>query len=126
MALTLRKRVDRLHEAAVRKLIDAHKADREEPLVLAIRFPGEVIDDIYLFEVVEGFPGSDDEEFMEMKFEPSANLRTLGDFHLVLGSPAQLLAAIKRKDPILRKIRKGKTLFNEHKQADGLLKALEL
>ncbi len=54
--------------------------------------------DIWILEVLGDFPGGDDDKLLETEFEPSANLMILCQLHLVLGSPAQVRAAIERGD----------------------------
>jgi hypothetical protein len=111
-----------LNEKAVRQLVAAHRLRTDEPLVLAIRFN---LDDpqghIHLLEVLDQFPGADDEELLVTRFGPSANLLVLGDLHIALGSPAQVHSAARRGDPIAVAARSGVVVFD-----DGSARAAEL
>src|SRR5690606_14648780 len=79
-------RIRELHDRAVHDLIEAHKQRTDEPLVLAIRFDLNDSQDVHLLEVLDGFPGGDDDELLVTDFEPSAQLRILGKLHLALGA----------------------------------------
>ena len=102
-----------MHEGAVEQLIDSHKRRTEEPLVLAIRYELKHPDDVFLLEVLDGFPGGDDDELLTTEFGPSPSLLVLGTLHLSLGSPAQVLGAAQRGDAIIDKARRGKILWSD-------------
>ena len=110
--MTMEERVKQMNDRAVDELVDAHKARKDEPLVLAVRF-GTGEDDIHLLEVLSGFPGDDDDELLETEFEPSAQLRIVGKLHLVLASPAQVRSGLRRKAPLLEEVKKGKALHDD-------------
>lgn len=105
------ERLRQLHDRAVRELVDAHRLRKEEPLLLAVRYDLDHPTDIHLLEVLDGFPGGESDELMVTEFERSAQLMILGKLRLVLGSPAQLRAAIRRNDPEISKVKKGKVVF---------------
>lgn len=100
--MTNDERVRQLNDSAVRHLIDAHKKRSDEPIVLAIRYRLDDPVDVYLMEAIANFPGGDDDELLTTEFEPSAQLRILGKLVLALGSPAQVQAAVRRGDALIR------------------------
>ena len=100
-------RIKELHDQAVAQLIKAHCERTDEPLILAVRYNQDEPDDIHLLEVLDGFPGGEDDELMETEFERSANLMIMGKLHLVLGSPAQVRAAVARGDKIVTAVSGG-------------------
>lgn len=79
MPMSTEDRIRELHDRAVHDLIEAHKQRMDEPLVLAIRFDLNDTQDVHLLEVLDGFPGGDDDELLVTDFEPSAQLRILGN-----------------------------------------------
>jgi len=121
MSMSTEDRVRQLHERAVRELVEAHKQRTDEPLVLAIRFDLADTQDIHLLEVLDGFPGGDDDELLVTEFEPSAQLRILGKLQLALGSPAQLASVIRRGGEQLERFRHGVVVHD-----DGSKRAAEL
>jgi hypothetical protein len=125
--MNVEPRIKDLHERAVRELVEAHRHRIDEPLVLAIRYKLDAPSDIYLIEVLNGFPGAADDELLETAFEPSASLIIVGRLHLALGSPAQVLSAIGRGDPILQAARGGRVEFdNGDSEAAAIREALGL
>jgi len=102
-----------MHEGSIEQLIEAHKRRTDEPLVLAIRYELEHPDDVFLLEVLEDFPGGDEDELLTTEFGPSPSLLVLGTLHMMLGSPAQLLNAVQRDDELRAKIRRGKLLWSD-------------
>ena len=120
--------VRKLNEKAVRQLVTAHRQMTDEPLVLAVRYN---LDDakghIHLLEVLDQFPGADDDELLITTFGPSANLLIVGDLHLALGSPAQVQSAAKRRDPTIVAASKGEVVFDDGSaKATGLKQDLGL
>ena len=102
-----------LHDKAVRQLIAAHRQRTEEPLILAVRYNLDG-GDIYLLEVLDGFPGGDEDELLFTEFGPSANLIIVGRLHLVLGSPAQVRFALERDDNQIKEaVKCGKVVFDD-------------
>ena len=83
------ERIRVLHDRAVKELVEAHTTRKDEPLVLAVRYRRDDPGDVYLLEVLDGFPGGDDDDLLIAEFEPSPQLRILGKLHLALGSPGQ-------------------------------------
>lgn len=124
--MTTEERVRELNSRAVEQLIEAHKKQTDEPLLLAIRYYGNDPLDVYLLEVLDGFPGGHEDELFVTEFEPSAQLRVLGKLHLALGSPEQLRAAIERKDPIIEQLREATVEFRGGNEAEHLLAELGL
>ena len=96
--------------------MEAHKKRTEEPLVLAVRYNLQE-EDIYLLEVLAGFPGGDDDELLTTEFDRSASLLIFGKLHLSLGSPAQLRSAIAHGDEMARQFRGGQVLYEDGSQA---------
>lgn len=115
--------VTQLHERAVANLVETHAQNADEPLLLAVRYRQNDPTDIYLLEVLGGFPGGDDDELFTTEFDPSANLRILGKLHLTLCSSAQLRAAHRRRDAIVEDIERGVVL---HQSEEGAALAKEL
>lgn len=109
--MTLEDRIQALKNRAVTSLVEAHRVRADEPLLLAVRFE---IDDplgVGLFEVVDGFPGDDDDGLLSTDYEPSARLRLAGPLRLVLGSPGQVLGAVARNDDAIRALRQPSVVF---------------
>ncbi|MDT8390161.1 MAG: hypothetical protein RRC34_06600 [Lentisphaeria bacterium] len=116
-----------LNERAVKQLLEAHRQQEDQPLLLAVRFRGDVEEDIHLLEVLAGFPGDDDDELFVADFAPSASLVMLGKLYLVLASPGQIQAAVKRRDPLIDEIRGGKVVYSDGSQsAKAICKELGL
>ena len=116
-----------LNERAVKQLLEAHRRQTEQPLLLAVRFRDDVEEDIHLLEVLANFPGDDDDELFVTDFSPSASLVMLGKLHLVLASPGQLRAAVKRRDPLIDEIRGGRVVHSDNSQtAKAICKELGL
>jgi hypothetical protein len=109
-------RTAELHDRAVRRLLAAHAANAEEPLVLAVRYhlPDR---DIHLLEVIDGFPGPPDEPPLRADFAASPDLRILGTVHLVLLGPEQLRAAVTRGDTLIEEVRRDGRV--EYQSADA-------
>ncbi len=78
------------YEHAVRDLVAAHAKLARSPLALAVRFSFDDPLDVHLLEVVENFPGSDDDPLFATEFAPNERFLILGKLHLTLASPAQL------------------------------------
>jgi hypothetical protein len=127
MPMSTDDRVRELHERAVRDLVEAHKQRKDEPLVLAIRFDLTDPQNVHLLEVLDGFPGGDDDELMVTEFEPSAQLRVLGKLELTLGSPAQLDTAVRSGSNSIERFRNGVVVHdNGSPRAKELKEALGL
>jgi hypothetical protein len=102
----------------VRSLVDSHAKRTDEPLVLAVRYRLDDPGDVYLFEVIENFPGTADDELFSTEFGPTADLVILGKLHLTLASPDQVRTAMHRHDPALDAIRGGEVLFPQGRRND--------
>ncbi len=114
-----------VNEHAIAELVRAHAARTDEPLVLAVRYePAGTTRDIGLLEVLRNFPGADDDDLLVTEFEPSTHLRTIGNLHLVLGSPAQLRSAIERDQSAVRDFRHATVVFDDGSQEANCLKEL--
>lgn len=114
MQTSFAEKIQHLHDRAVRELVDAHGRRTDEPLILAVRFDiDDPSGDIHLLEVVDDFPGGDDDELFVVEFERSANLVILGKLQLVLGSPAQVRTAVDRNDEIIEKARHGSVVYDD-------------
>jgi hypothetical protein len=99
------------YDRVVERLLRAHASQEDEPLLLAVRYNFDDPNDIFLFEVIDGFPGDPDEPLFTTEFGPNAELVILGSLHLTLASPAQVEAAVRRQDPELRLVaRDGRVL----------------
>lgn len=122
MQTSTEDRVKHLHERAVHDLVEAHRQRTDEPLVLAVRFDLSDAQDIHLLEILDGFPGSDDDELLVTEFEPSAQLRILGKLHLALGSPAQVQSAIRRGGERVERFRHGVVVHDDGSQRAAELK----
>jgi hypothetical protein len=119
--MSMDERVRQLHDRAVHDLIEAHKQRTEEPLLLAVRFDSADTPDVHILEVLDGFPGGEDDDLLATEFEPSAQLLILGKLHLTLGSPAQLEAAVRRGEAQIERFRNGVVVYD-----DGSPRAKEL
>lgn len=119
-------RIQHLNQSAVQTLVDEHSARSGDPLVLAVRYELDDPLDIALLEVLADFPGAPDDEPLITEFGPTASLRVVGKLHLVLASPAQLLAACQREDAEITRAKSGKVLFDNHPAAPALRQALGL
>ena len=93
-----------LNDRAVKHLVDAHTR-LDEPLLLAIRYkladPG-----IHLFEVLDGFPGDENEEPEEIEFGPSPEVRMTGTLKLVLVNAQQFRALVHRNAAVVDTLKK--------------------
>lgn len=113
---------EELNKRAARRLVESHRELEDERLVLAIRYRHNERD-LYLFEVLETFPGEDDDEPFETEFDPSAELVILGKLHLTLVNAAQLRTAINRGSEIIDDLRGGgEILFEDGSEQANLLK----
>jgi hypothetical protein len=121
----IEQRVLELHDNAVKRLVEAHQ-QLEEPLLLALRYEGDDPADVCLLEVLETFPGDEDDELFTTKYESSASLRIVGELHLTLGSPAQLRAAVRRGDPLIAKLAGAKIVFVDHSKSEAEQLLVEL
>ena len=106
--------INDLHDKAIRQLVAAHRQRTEEPLLLAVRFDlADSTGDIHLLEVLDQFPGGDEDELLVTEFGPSASFIIVGKLQLVLGSPAQVRSALKRGDAITVAVRGGEVVFDD-------------
>lgn len=89
------RRVAEYYEGAAQELVDAHAKLERSPLVLAVRYhlTGDL--DLHLLEVIEDFPGTDEDLPLTTEFEPNERLRILGKLHLTLASPRQIEHAVR-------------------------------
>ncbi len=122
-SMSTEERVRQLHDRAVNDLIVAHRQRADEPLVLAIRFDVMDTEDIHILEILNGFPGGDDDELLVTEFEPSAQLRILGKLHLTLGSPAQLESAVRRGDAQVERFKNGRVVHDDGSPRATVLRA---
>jgi hypothetical protein len=124
---TVEERVRELHDRAVQQLVQAHEERDDFELILAVQYGLEDPVDVGLFEVLRGFPGDDDDELLVTDFAPSASLVILGKLHLVLGSPAQVRAALGRRDAEVEPVRRGRVVHSDQSsEATELQRALGL
>jgi hypothetical protein len=112
-------RVTVLHDRAVRKLVDAHAENRDDRLLLAVRYGLEDEKNIHLLEVLEEFPGPADDRPYTTEFEATPDLIIEGKLYLTLASPAQLRAAIERNDPLIVDVRAGRGCRVEFQTQEG-------
>ncbi len=90
------QRVAAHYDRAVADLVDAHAKLARSPLVLAVRFDASHGLDVHLLEVIENFPGNDDDPLFTVTLPPNERFLILGELHLTLASPAQLTHAIEQ------------------------------
>ena len=112
-----------LQERAVQKLVEAHATRRDERLVLAVRFQHDD-QDVHVLELLDGWPGEADDALLPMDFAPTSDLLFPGTIHLLLGSPAQLRAALARRDDVLDPIRLDGAVVMRTHEADDIIEAL--
>jgi len=117
-------RLEALVDQAVQRLVDAHAARTDEPLVVAVRFDRDATPDIHLLEVIEGFPGPDDDEMLETEFGPSPELRIMGALHLTLASPGQLRTAVARGSGTVQRLTADGVVLHPNAAATGEAAAL--
>jgi len=86
------------YDNEVRALVAEHAARKDEPLVLAVRYNLDDPRNVHLLEVLDSFPGTDDDELFDNEFLPTHEFRILGTLRLAIGNPGQLRAAIDRGD----------------------------
>jgi hypothetical protein len=121
--MALDPRTVALQERAVQKLVDAHATRRDERLVLALRFQHEDRD-VHLLEILDGWPGGDDDPLSPMEFAPTADLLFPGMIQLLIGSPAQIRAALARGDDVLGPVRLDGSVVVRSHEADDVIAAL--
>lgn len=114
-----------VNEFAIEKLVRAHKK-LDQTLLLAVRFFKKASNDVHLLEILDPFPGPADDPLLVTEFDPSAQLRIVGKLHLALGSATQLEAAIKRRDPLIKDVKKNGVLIHVDPKAKKLAAALGL
>ncbi|GEM_PF-4140436 len=110
--MTAKDKIEQLNRNAASELIDAHKNRADEPLILAVRYNLKDTD-LYIFEVIGGFPGDDDDPLFETEYEPSPQLRVVGKLHLLLGSPRQLETELGRGKALAKRLKGGVVLFSD-------------
>jgi hypothetical protein len=113
MSSSVAARIQQMHDDSIAQLIESHKRRTEEPLVLAVQYELEHPTDVFLLEVLDDFPGGEEDELLTTEFGPSPNLLLLGTLHLSLGSPGQVEHAVRRGDVLLARVRHGKILFSD-------------
>lgn len=107
----------------MRKLVDAHATQREERLVLAVRFQHDDRD-VRVLEVLDGWPGENDDPLFSSELGSTSDLVLPGKLHLLLGSPPQVRSALARNDPSLDPIRKDGIVIFPSTEADDIVQAL--
>ena len=102
-------KVAELNDRAIKHLVDAH-ARLEEPLLLAVRFR---LDEsgIHLFEVLDGFPGPDEDPPLETIFGSSPEVRMVGELTLVMASPGQFRTLAKGSSGLADQLKAGRVEF---------------
>jgi hypothetical protein len=88
------ERINAHYDRAVLDLVEAHSKLARSPLVLAVRFDDGKGLDVDLLEVIENFPGKEDDPLFTTELAPNERFLILGKLHLTLASPAQLRRAI--------------------------------
>jgi hypothetical protein len=88
------RKISEHYEHAVRDLVETHAKLARSPLALAVRFGFDDPLDVHLLEVIENFPGGDDDPLFATEFAPNERFLILGKLHLTLASPRQLKRAI--------------------------------
>lgn len=106
---------EELNRRAAKRLVKAHQELDDDHLVLAIRYNHDD-EDLYLFEVLQNFPGDDDDEPFETEYKRSPDLLIIGSLHLMLASPAQLRTAVEKNAPIVDKLKNGEVIGNDGSQ----------
>lgn len=125
--MTVEEMVKGMNEKTVEELIAAHRQLKEQPLILAVRYKTDDPKDIYLLEILQNFPGGDEDELLITEFGPSAQLRILGSLYLALSSPAQLKSAVERRDSEIELVKAGVVVYDDRsKEALKLKKMLGL
>jgi hypothetical protein len=110
-----------IYDKTVKTLIKQHKGLKDEPLVLALRLTAKNPMDIDLLEVIENFPGDDDDPPFCTEFPPSPTVRVLGNLILRLVSPSQFRYLIRNNKGFRARVR-GAVPVETTKQGEKLLK----
>ena len=93
------------------QLVEEHRQLRDEPLLLAISYqPQRDPDDLFLFEIVDGFGAGrigEDRKFFEVTFasSPSFPMKPRQRLHLILTNPEEFQVADREDWPALEEIR---------------------
>lgn len=113
------RQIEDFYKKAVSDLVDAHAKLKRSPLVLAVRYRQKGLD-VHLLEVIEGFPGADEDPPFTTELAPNERFLILGKLYLTLSSPAQLRHAIElsAKRSVLAPVRSARKLLAELR-ADG-------
>ena len=90
------RRISELYEQAVSDLVDAHAKLTRSPLALAVRFRFDDPVDVHLLEVIENFPGGDEDPLFTTEFESNERFRILGKLHLTMANLRQLEHAVAK------------------------------
>ena len=90
------RRISEFYEQAVSDLVDAHAKLTRSPLALAVRFRFDDPLDVHLLEVIENFPGGDEDPLFMTEFAPNERFRILGKLHLTMANPRQLEHAVAK------------------------------
>jgi hypothetical protein len=91
---TQAQRIVEHYDHAAQDLVEAHTKLEHSPLVLAVRYHIKGDLDLHLLEVIENFPGRDEDPPFTTEFAPNERLLILGKLHLTLANPKQLEQAI--------------------------------
>lgn len=101
-----------LNSRAVVRLVEAHAARFNPPLLLAVRFDLDS-PDVHLLEVFDGLPDPPREDKgyepggpPEFEFAPSADLLMAGRLRLALASPKWMEKALLHNPPIIQQLRR--------------------
>lgn len=98
-------------EERLKKLVEEHKALKDEPLLLAVYYaPERNPDDIFLFEVIENFGGGsldEDQTLFEVTYGPTPGFPMAAGqlLHLVMTHPEELAAAVREEWVLAEELR---------------------
>jgi hypothetical protein len=95
----------------LRKLVEEHRQLADEPLLLAVYFePKRNPEDVFLFEIIDGFAGGrvdEERKLFEVSYSGTESFPMMPGkkLHLVLTNPTEFEAACQEDWPSLREIR---------------------
>lgn len=90
-------------DLVARGLARHHRKLKEDPRLI-VRYRLSDQKNVYLLEVLGGFPAGETDQVVTYQYGPTMELMVAGDYFFTLTSPAQFLNALERGDRLLREI----------------------
>lgn len=98
----------------VKALVEEHRELKDEPLLLAVYYaPERQPQDVFLFEIVDGFGNNDvdpDREMFEVTYAatPALPLAADQELHLIITNPTELKVALEQGWELVTELRDAK------------------